>query len=527
MKRLRSYVEGSWYEADGGFVNLYDPSTEEPIAEVSSAGIDFGAVVQHARTRGRSALADWTIARRAECLAAMSAALHEHREELIALSTVNSGATRKDAKFDLDGATFTLAHYGRLGAKFNTEHCFLDGDSIQLGRSARFSGQHIWVPLQGVAVLINAFNFPVWGFAEKAACALLAGMPVIVKPATSTAMITERCVEILIEADIFPEGVFSFICGSTGDLLTHLGPQDVLSFTGSAATALKLKGIENLLAHNTRTNIEADSLNAAVLAPDVEPDSETWNLFVRDVAREITQKSGQKCTAVRRILMPDDRADAIQESLIEILSETVTGDPRTAGVTMGPLCTRDQLDDAVEGVRELRGEATLVYGTGERVEGQGSEAGTGYFFSPTLLRCEDPSSAERLHSREVFGPVSTLMPYDGEATTAAELVALSGGTLVVSVYSNDVDWLQHFVAGAGPTTGRIYIGSEKVAGMLPGSGVVMPQVQHGGPGRAGGGSELGGERGLQFYLQRVAVTGDRALIEKVTGRRRAPAGELS
>ncbi|MDH3627556.1 MAG: 3,4-dehydroadipyl-CoA semialdehyde dehydrogenase [Acidobacteriota bacterium] len=527
MKRLRSYVEGRWHEADQGFVTLYDPSTEEAIAEVSSVGIDFAAVARHARERGRRALAEWSISRRAECLTAMSSALHEHREELIDLSLKNSGATRKDAKFDLDGATFTLAHYGRLGAGLDNALCFIDGDPIQLGRSARFSGQHVWVPLQGVAVLINAFNFPAWGFAEKTACALLAGMPVIVKPATSTAMITERCVEILVEADILPEGVFSFVCGSTGDLLSQLGPQDVMSFTGSADTALKLKGGENLLANNTRTNIEADSLNAAVLAPSVDRGSETWGLFLRDVAREITQKSGQKCTAVRRIFVPTENVEAVQSGLIEILQETVTGDPRAEGVTMGPLCTKSQLEDTVRGVEELTAEATVVHGTGARVEGKGADAGTGYFFAPTLLLSKDPSTARRLHQREVFGPVSTLMPYDGDAETAADLVGRSGGTLVTSVYGNEISWLQTFIHGAGATTGRIYIGSEKVAGMLPGSGVVMPQVQHGGPGRAGGGSELGGERGLQFYLQRVALAGDRALIEKVSGQRKAKAGETS
>ena len=517
MKRLRSFVEGRWHEADSGFVPLFNPSTEETIAEASSAGIEFRKCLDYARQKGRAALAELSIADRGALLAAMSKALYERRSELIELSVQNTGATRRDTKFDLDGATFTLSFYGSLGKTLGDRRTFVDGDGVQLGRSARFWGQHLLLPLDGAAVHINAFNFPAWGFAEKAACALLAGMPVITKPATSSALVTERCVEIITEAGILPDGVLSLICGSTGNLLDLLGPQDVVAFTGSADTSRKLRVKENLLRSCARFNIEADSLNAAVLGPDVDPSSETWAVFLNDVVREITQKTGQKCTAVRRILVPNERIDEVQGALVERLGEVVTGDPRDASVTMGPLATAQQLQDAVEGVATLQQDAKLVLGKGKRVEGVGAQPGKGYFFAPTLLRADDASAAGQVHEHEVFGPVSTLLPFDGSAGEAARAVALGNGSLVTSIYSNDQAFLAGYLARGGSTSGRLYIGSEKVAAQLPGSGVAMPGMLHGGPGRAGGGAELGGLAGLQLYLQRVAVTGDRALIDRLGG----------
>jgi oxepin-CoA hydrolase/3-oxo-5,6-dehydrosuberyl-CoA semialdehyde dehydrogenase len=519
MKTLRSHVCGRWHEATEGLVPLVDPCTEQPIAQAGSAGVDFGEALEFARRTGGAALRAMTFAERASLLKAMSKALHAARDELIALSLQNTGATRKDAKFDLDGATFTLAHYASLGKGIGERRVLHDGEGVQLGSSARFHGQHAWVPLRGCAVHVNAFNFPAWGFAEKAACALLAGMPVISKPATSSALVTARCVEIVVDAGILPEGALSFLCGSTGDLLDRLGPQDVLAFTGSAATALGLRGKTNLLESSTRVNIEADSLNAAVLGPDVDPESETWALFLRDVVREITQKTGQKCTAVRRILVPADRLDRVRDELVERLGDTVVGNPADASVTMGPLATRQQLDDAVAGVAELGAEAERVLGGGGRVDGHGAEPGVGFFFEPTLMLSRDPANATRVHTREVFGPVSTLLPYDGSVEQAADLVSRSEGSLVTSVYANDAEWLAGFLEAAGSSCGRLYVGSEKVAGQMPGSGVAMPMLQHGGPGRAGGGAELGGLRGLELYQQRVAVMGDRAVVERLAGLR--------
>jgi len=519
MKILRSHVLGHWHEADSGFTELHDPCTEEPIAQASSEGIDFEAALGFARTKGCAALRELNFAERGGLLRAMSKALHQKRDELIHLSLRNTGTTRKDAKFDLDGAIFTLMHYGSLGKTLGDGRVLADGDGVQLGQSARFWGQHVLVPRDGCAVHINAFNFPAWGFAEKAACALLAGVPVITKPATSSALVAERCVEIVLEAGILPDGALSLICGSTGDLLDRLGTQDVLAFTGSASTALKLRAKTNLLSSSTHVNIEADSLNAAVLGADVDPGSETWSVFVRDVAREISQKSGQKCTAVRRILVPAERLDEVQAALTEVLEGVVVGNPEDASVTMGPLATAQQLEDAVQGVARLREAAQLVHGSAERIDGVGSEKGKGYYFGTTLLRTEDAAAAQVVHEHEVFAPVSTLMAYDGSPGEAGRIVGMAGGSLVTSVYSNDLGYLRDYITHGGSSSGRLYIGSEKVAAQLPGSGVAMPQMLHGGPGRAGGGEELGGMRGLKLYLQPVALGGDRALIERLAGLR--------
>jgi len=519
MKTLKSYVENRWHEAQGDWVRLVDPCSEETVARASSTGIDFAGVVEHARVHGQASLKALSFAERGALLARMSASLQELRDELIAVSLENTGTTRKDAKFDIDGGIFTLSFYAQLGEELGQRPFLLDGEGLQLGRSSRFWGQHVLAPRTGVAVHVNAFNFPVWGLAEKAACALLAGMPVITKPATSSALVAYRAVEALVQKCDLPPGVLSLICGSTGDLLDRLGPQDVLAFTGSAATALKLRGKANLLASSTRVNIEADSLNAAILGPDVDPAGETWSAFSRDVVRELTQKSGQKCTAVRRILVPRVRLDEVQQMLSERLAETVVGNPADPSVSMGPLATAQQLDDAIGGVKRLSEGASVVLGHGGRVDGVGNPAGKGFFFGPTLLRAEDARGAGAVHDHEVFGPVATLLPYDGSAEEAAALVGLAQGSLVTSVYSDSREFLAGFLSHGASSSGRIYVGSEKVAGQLPGSGVVMPELLHGGPGRAGGGEELGGMRGLNLYLQRAALTGDRGLIERVTGAR--------
>lgn len=522
MITLQSYVRDRWHEAHSGFSDLVDPCSEEPIARVSSAGIDFDAALRHARETGGPALRAMSIAERGAMLLELSKALHAQRDALNDLSLESTGTTRRDAKFDVDGGIFTLSHYGHWG-RDHAGPLFLDGEGAQLGRSPRFWGRHVQVPLRGAAVFVNAFNFPVWGVAEKAACAWLAGMPVLVKPATSTALLAERAVRAMLDAGVLPKGALSLICGSTGDLLERLGEQDVLAFTGSASTARKLRGLSNLLDSSTRVNVEADSLNAAVLGPDVEPGSDVWDLFVRDVTREIVQKTGQKCTAVRRILVPRARADEAQAALIEALGDTVTGNPREGSVTMGPLATRDQLADAEAGTAKLAAEAKIVHGTGKRVDGAGNPAGKGWFFGPTLLRTDAPEKAVELHRTEVFAPVSTVMAWDGGAAAAADLVARARGTLVTSLYSDDRDFVATFLAEGGAATGRLYVGSSKVAAQMPGSGVAMPQMQHGGPGRAGGGAELGGPVGLGLYLQRVALMGDRALLERLAAEQTAEA----
>ena len=517
MRTLRSYVCGRWHEAASGFAPLYDPSTEEEIGRASSAGVDFGSALVHARELGGPALRALTFPQRGELLRAMGKALREHRDELLELSRRNTGTTKPDGSFDVDGASGTFAYYAGLARQLGERTFLVEGDGVMLARSDAFWGQHVLVPRQGVAVHVNAFNFPAWGFAEKAACALLAGMPVLTKPATATALVAARCVEIVLEKGLLPEGGLQLVVGGTGDLLDRLGPQDVLAFTGSLETALALRRRPHLHAVSTRFNVEADSLNAAVLAPDVPDSGPTFDLFVRDVAREMTQKSGQKCTAVRRILVPAERMKAVQEALVARLGQVVTGNPAYPAATMGPLATAAQLDSALAGVTELRQAARLVHGTGHRTDGAGSPPGKGWFLAPTLLRAEDAAGAGPVHRREVFAPVATLLPYSGAAPDAGEIVALGGGTLVTSAYSDDPAWLAQFAGAVGPVTGRLYVGSEGSAAEAPGSGIALPQTLHGGPGRAGGGEELGGLVGVKLYMQRLALQGSRATVERLAG----------
>jgi oxepin-CoA hydrolase/3-oxo-5,6-dehydrosuberyl-CoA semialdehyde dehydrogenase len=493
-----------------------DPSTEEPVARASSEGVDFARVLTHAREAGGPALRELTFAQRSGLLKEMSRVLRDHRDELLELSRVNTGTTRPDGAFDIDGASGTLAYYAAAGKRLGDARLLAEDDGVQLSRSEAFWGRHALVPRCGVAVAVNAFNFPAWGFAEKAACALLAGMPVVVKPATATALVAHWAIELVLAAGVLPEGALQMICGGTGDLLDRLGPQDVLAFTGSADTAAELRDRENLRRANTRVNVEADSLNAAVLAPGVEEGGATWELCLRDVVREMTQKTGQKCTAVRRILAPSDAADRVAEALAERLGRVVTGNPADGSVTMGPLATAQQLQDTLDGVAALRRSARIVHGTGDRADGVGSPAGKGYFFAPTLLRADDGAGSSPVHEREVFAPVATVVPYGGGAEEAARLVALGGGTLVTSAYGDDPEWLAEFLAEVGAHTGRVYVGSEASAPEAPGSGIALPQSLHGGPGRAGGGEELGGLVGVKLYMQRVAVQGARPVVEALT-----------
>ena len=515
MKTLASYLAGRWQTADRDFRILLDPSTEEPLARASSTGADFAAALDWARGTGGPALRALSFGARGEILKSLSKTLRERRAELLDLSRANNGATESDGAFDVDGAGGTLAFYGGLGLALGDRRWLVDGDGLQLARTEAFWTRHALVPKQGAALHVNAFNFPAWGFAEKFACAFLAGVPSIVKPATATALIAHRMVEIVLESGLLPAGALQLVVGATGDLVDRLGPQDVLAFTGSAATARELRGRANLLAASVRVNVEADSLNAAVLGPDAAPGSAPFDAFVRDVAREMTQKAGQKCTAVRRILVPRAHAGAATEALAARLAGVVTGNPADPEVGMGPLATAAQLTDALDGVAELLATADLVAGTGRRADGRGAPAGKGFFLAPTLLASPVPLELTPVHEREVFGPVATVLPYSGTAEEAARLVAMAGGTLVTSAYSDDPDWLAGLVAGAGAWTGRLYVGSTGAEGF--GSGAALPASSHGGPGRAGGGEELGGLRGLAPYLQRVALQGHRGVVDPLAG----------
>jgi oxepin-CoA hydrolase/3-oxo-5,6-dehydrosuberyl-CoA semialdehyde dehydrogenase len=519
MIRLTSYLAGSWFAGSGRHVPLVDPSTEEVIAEASSEGADFAAALEHARNVGGPALRALSFAERAALLKDMAKILHAHREELLDLAQKNGGNTRGDAKFDVDGAIGTLAAYATFGealAKRVGDRRFLtDGDMFPLTRSPRFVGQHVWVPRTGVAVHINAFNFPAWGTFEKAAVALLAGIPIITKPATATALVTWRMTQVLVESGRMPAGSFQLVVGSTGDLLSRLGPQDHLAFTGSNATGAMLRGTAGFAEKSVRVTVEADSLNAAVAGPDVEPGSDLWNTLVRNIVTDMTQKTGQKCTAVRRVFVPAAHADALQEALVDALANVVVGNPLQDGVTMGPVSTASQLRDALAGIRALAAHATIVTGGAERLDGRGAPEGKGFYVAPTVLRAASATDAGPVHDLEVFGPVVTLLPYDGTASVAAELVALGQGSLVTSAYSDDRAWVETFVLGAAPSLGRLLLLSSKVADQATAPGMVLPALVHGGPGRAGGGEELGGERGLLFYMQRTALQGDSAVIGKL------------
>jgi len=516
MVRLRSYILDDWFEGEGPFRPLVNPATEEAVAETSTAGIDFITVLEHARAVGGPALRAMTFAERGAMLKALSKALYARREELLAVAMQNGGNTRGDAKFDVDGATGTLAYYASLGRRLGDARWLADGEVEKLTASARFGGRHLRVPRRGAAVHINAFNFPAWGTFEKAACALLAGMPVVSKPATSTSWLAYEMAKIAVETGALPEGAFQFIAGSASDLVDHLEGQDVLAFTGSADTGAMLRAKPGPLSACTRINIEADSLNAAVLGPDVERDSDLWSYFVRSVVLEMTQKTGQKCTAIRRVFAPAAALDDLIEDLSEELGRVVVGDPAVKGVTMGPVTTAGQLRDYREGVSLLSEQASIVYGDHHSIEARRASGARGYFAGPVLMRADAPHLANHVHSHEVFGPVVTLMPYEDGADAIA-LVALGRGSLVTSVASNDRGFLQEVGLGVAAWNGRVMIVDRKVADQCTPHGMVLPQMIHGGPGRAGGGEELGAERGLHFYTQRVAIQGNRALLEKLFG----------
>lgn len=516
METLESYLNAEWVSVQGKGAVLVNPTTEAPLAEASTDGLDLGGAVAFAREHGGPALRALTFAERGDLLRAMSRTLHGARDALIDVAIANGGNTRSDAKFDIDGAIGTLAYYAELGKELGSERVRVDGEGVQLGRSPRAFGAHVLTPRTGVAVHVNAFNFPAWGLGEKAACALLAGMPIVTKPATSTALLAHRVVKLWVDADLLPKGALSLVTGGAGSLLSHLGGDDCLAFTGSADTAATLRALDNVVKHSVRVNVEADSLNAAVLGPDAAPGSETYNLFLRDVVRDMTQKAGQKCTAIRRIFAPASVATQVEADLIDRLREVVVGDPALEGVAVGPVATASQLRSVRAGLAELQTEATVVLGEGP-FERRGAPEGKGYFVAPTLLRSHDARASRRVHELEVFGPAATLLAYDGSAREAIELVRRGAGGLVCSVYSDDRAFAGEVLFGIASLHGRVVLASEKIADQLPGPGAVLPQSIHGGPGRAGGGEELGGLRGLAFYSQRTAVQGSRPMLEALLG----------
>jgi len=521
VKQVQSFLCGEWQYGQGKEQTLYNPITGENVATACTDGLDLAAAKAHAQTAGAKTLGEMTFAERGQLLKSMSLALHEARDRLIDVSTENVGTSRGDAKFDIDGGIGTLAYYAKLGKDLGEQRFIVDGGPDPLTRATRFMGYHVKTPKRGVALHINAFNFPVWGMMEKAACALLAGVPVITKPATSTSLLACEAVKVLTEQNVLPDGVLQFVGGSLQNFFELLDGQDTVAFTGSAATGSYLRRHDNVVNHNVGFNVEADSLNAAVLGPDLGADDEAYQLFLRNLQTEITQKAGQKCTAIRRIFVPAGMIDQVQEDLIERFNDVKVGNPMLREVSVGPLATQQQKEDALKGIGQLVEDgATMFFGTPEKPDLVDIDHDNGYFIGPALLRVDQPQEHPSVHDLEVFGPVSTLMPYDDE-NEAVALVAKGQGSLVASLYSNDKKWVENVLMGIAPFHGRVYWGNAKVADQATTPGMVLPVSIHGGPGRAGGGEELGGLRGLDFYLQRTAIQGDRGALNRMFGIKEA------
>ncbi len=513
---LESYAAGSWYRAPDEGQPLLDATTGEEVARISSTGLDMGAMLEHGRQVGGPALRAMTFPERAGLLRSLAAYLNDRRQELYPLST-RTGATRSDSALDIDGGIGTLFVYSSKGRRELPDATFcLDGPPEALGRRGTFAGQHIWVPRQGVAVLINAFNFPVWGMLEKLAPALLAGVPCVVKPASQTAYLTEAAFRLMVGSGLLPEGAVQLLCGSVGDLFSHLGGQDVVAFTGSATTAAKLRSDPAVTERSTRFTAEADSLNASILGPDATPGTPEFDLYVAEVVQEMTIKAGQRCTAIRRAFVPRHLLDPALEALSGSLRAVAVGDPADPEVGMGPLASLGQREEVRRSVAALAGSSRLVLGGGEGFPVRGGDAGRGAFLPPTLLVADDPLHSDA-HDVEAFGPVSTVLPYDS-AAQVADLARLGRGSLVASVFTADDDFAREVVVGTAAHHGRILIVNRDCASESTGHGSPLPHLVHGGPGRAGGGEELGGVRGVFHYMQRTALQGSPATLSAVTGR---------
>ena len=507
--QLDSFLQGTWRAGEGDPVSLVNPATAAHIGSIRAIRSSLREAVEWGREVGGASLRALSFAERGELLERMAKLVHEQREPLIDVAVANGGNTRGDAKFDIDGGIAVLAHYAELAKQLGASPWLVLDEAEPIFRGSKIRAEHVLVPRHGLAVHINAFNFPAWGMLGKAAVSLLAGMPVLCKPATSTAALAHRIVELFVEREILPAGSFQLLMGSAGDLLDHVGPQDVIAFTGSQGVGNQIKTHAAVVARGTRVNLEADSLNAVVIGPDVAGEGELFDLVIRDLFVELTQKAGQKCTATRRVLVPSGLVERVREALGDRLAALKIGDPSDKAVRMGPLTSAAQLADARSGVALLSKDAERVLGNPERNEGWlGEGTAQGYFLEPIVLVAKPErvaASDAAFNQHEVFGPVTTLLPYDGSIASAATIIGRGGGSLVSTVYSDDREWLGHALAELGPWLGRLVIASEKFAGASMSPGCVFPAANHGGPGRAGGGEELGGRFGLALYMQRVAV----------------------
>lgn len=513
---LQSLAFDRWIEPSSGFVDIPSAVDGRVVARASSADLDFAAMVRHAREIGGPALRKLTFHQRADRLRALAAYVSERKEALYKLAG-DTGATRRDNAIDIEGGLGTLSAYASRGRRDLPDAKFVvEGDVEGLSKGGTFVGQHMLSPLHGVAVHINAFNFPCWGLLEKFAPAFLAGVPVIAKPATATAYVTEALVRLMHESGMLPSGSLQLICGSTGNLLDQLGGQDVISFTGSIETSEQLRNHPNISKHSIRFVAERDSLNASMLGPDIDPSQPEFDLFVREIVREMTAKTGQKCTAIRRILVPRAQEAAVIAALKTALGAIKLGDPRTEDKVMGPLVSRAQRDSVRGQIARLASETEIVFGDPETCDVAGIDTKAGAFIAPVLLRATDPKTAQRVHDTEAFGPVATVLAYD-DLEQAIDLIQRGEGSLVASLFTYDAKVAEAVLLGIAPFHGRVLIVDRDCAKESTGHGSPMPSLLHGGPGRAGGGEELGGMRAVYHYMQRTAVQASPARLSSLTG----------
>ncbi|MDX2067693.1 MAG: phenylacetic acid degradation bifunctional protein PaaZ [Haliscomenobacter sp.] len=512
--KLHNYLLGAWVPHDGEGIPQFDAIDGTLIGTCGSEGLDYSAILHYACKVGGPALRKMSFQERGRMLKALALFLNEQKEKYYTLS-YRSGATRADSWIDIDGGIGTLFAYASLRRKLPDTRWYLDGEAAKLSKEGSFIGHHLMVPKHGVAIHINAFNFPIWGMLEKLSANLLAGMPAVVKPSEVTSYLSEIVVRDIIASGILPAGALQLVCGSGIGILDDLCEQDVVTFTGSAATGQQLRALPSIIQASVPFNMEADSLNAIVLGPDVEPSSPDFELFLKEIRREMTAKTGQKCTAIRRIFVPENRIDAVQNGLSKMLAQTTLGDPRTEGVRMGALVSKVQQQEVSQQVEKLLQHSSLAFGNLEQFEVLGADKAKGAFFAPILLRNDQPSKYTNTHNIEAFGPVSTLMPYH-DLEEAIELVNLGKGSLVSTIATADPRFAQEYVMEAAPYHGRILILNEASAKESTGHGSPMPLLSHGGPGRAGGGEELGGLRGIKHYLQRTAIQGHPSMLSQIT-----------
>ncbi|NOD97781.1 phenylacetic acid degradation bifunctional protein PaaZ [Ruegeria sp. HKCCD6228] len=514
IQQISSFAAGEWVSPGAGARNITSAVTGEVIATAGNSALDVQGMLDYARNVGGPALRQMTFHQRAKMLKALSVHLGQHKQAMYDLS-FSTGATQSDHLIDIDGGIGTMFVFASKGRREMPDgHVFLDGEVEQLSRNGTFLGQHICTPLHGVAVHINAFNFPVWGMLEKLAPTLLAGVPAIVKPATNSCYVTELCVRLMLDSGILPAGALQLVSGGLGDMLDRLTMQDVVSFTGSAETASKLRSNPVILENSVRFVAEQDSLNCSILGPDAEPGTPEFDLFVKEVQREMTTKAGQKCTAIRRIIAPEPQVQAVIEALSARLAKTVIGDPRLETTRMGALVSNGQKRDVLEKAAIIGQEAERVFGNPDDFQVDGADAEKGAFLPPMLYHCANPDAARRVHDTEAFGPVSTVMGYR-DLDHAIELANRGQGSLVASVITRDADVARHVALGAGAYHGRLYFNNRDSMKESTGHGSPLPHMVHGGPGRAGGGEEMGGVRGVKHYMQRTAIQGSPDLLTAI------------